>query len=207
MEGLKIPLIPHDEQGEERKCIRKQKYKDKVKYQLVIPPVDSNVGVYIRSSEDIDLLRRIRDEIIAKNYTREELIRNKHKWKRKVLEPTIEKHIQLKKSGRYNVQNKRSYGMYDTLEEARKIRDKLIENDWNEELVPEVKCKRRNRNGEDRYIFKERGKYVIKKWLRKEDGTLITERYESSIPTLEEARKLRDEWESINWDWDNIDMI
>lgn len=193
---------------EERKCIRVNKDKNGNKYfQLCVRPHGETESMYIKSSQDIEYLRKLRDYIIEHEYTKQEIINNKYKWKKPAKEPVIEKHIRRTRNGKYGVTKGKSYGVYATLEEARSIRDKLIQCDWDEEQVPEIRVTRRNRFGEDRYIFEERGKYVIKRLKRNEDGTTTVTRYESSIPTIEEARKLRDEWESIDWDWNNLDLL
>ena len=177
-------------------------------FQLKVPPSDEKRAMYIKGSTDLELLKRIRDEIISNQYTREEILLHKPEWKKPAKEPTIEKYIRRTSNGRYGVRKKKkSFGVYATLEEARNIRDKLLAHNWNEEEVPEVQVQRRNRLGEDRYIFKEKGgKYSIKR-MKKIGNKVKTYRYEGSIPTLEEARRLRDEWESIDWDWDRIDLI
>lgn len=199
-------MIKHEP---ERKYIRKQPYKDRVVYQLLMPPSDSKNELYIASRDNVEELKAIRDEIVREQYTKQEILEMKEKrvWKKPVREPLVDKYIRRNRNGRYTVTNKRSYGTYATLEEAQEIRDQLVACDWDEDQVDGITVKRRNRCGIDRYIFKERGgKYSIKR-MKMVDGKVKTVRYESSIPSLEEARQLRDEWEAINWDWDNIDLI
>jgi hypothetical protein len=100
----------------------------------------------------------------------------------------------------------RGFGTYKTIEEARVWRDKLLANDWDEEKV-ELPVKRRNRDPRDRYIHKDGGGYFIVRSEKNEEGKIVPMRYDSCIPTLEEARKLRDDWVSIDWDWEKIDLI
>ena len=192
---------------EERNYIHKYKYKDEDRYRLVIPAFDTHKHVYIRSGNNLGVLREIRDELLSKKYSEAELHKVKKQYRRHVKEPRIEHHIQKRVSGHYTIfKNNKTYGTYHTIEEARKIRDKLIQHEWNEAEAG-VKIQRRDRLGKNRYIYKENGKYYIKRVYYNEDGSPRVERFESSIPTLEEARQLRDWWEEANWDWENIDLI
>lgn len=194
--------------AKERRCITINTDKNGKKYyKLSVRPVDESRQMYIKSGQDLDYLMKLRDYIVEQGYTKQEILDNKHKWKTPAREPVVEQYIRRTANGRYGVTKGKSYGVYPTFEEAKMVKEKLIAHDWDEEQVPEIKIRRRNRLGEDRYIFEERGKYIIKRFIKTDDGKLKTERYESSIPTLEEARRLRDEWESIGWDWNNLDLL
>lgn len=107
------------------------------------------------------------------------------------------KHIQQNKAGKFVIQkmiNKKQThcGVYDTLEEAVKVRDKLIESNWDLDLINTLKTPRKGKN---RYITYNNGAYVICKRL---DGKL---RYFSRHHSLEEARCERDKLEEYGWDY------
>ena len=177
-------------------------------YQLVIPASDTKKLIYFAHGKDVDTLREIRDKILSQSHTEADIQRYKEQYRNKeVKEPMIEKYIKLTSKGKYNVRNnekkhKGSYGVYETIEEAREIRDKLIRHNWNKEQVG-IQATRRSCKGPDRYIYKERGKYVVRRAIRDGDKQRII-RYDTSINTIEEARRLRDEWEEMDWDWGNI---
>lgn len=186
----------------ERKYIRKYFYKTTPRWMLVFPASDTYKLVYIRSSKDIEELYKIRADLQEKQYTEQELLEHKKDYKRCVKEEVVEPHIRRKQNGTYNVFNKKkSYGHYKSVEEAREIRDKLIRTDWDEELAG-VHVKRRDRMGINRHIQKEGAKYTIKKMI---NGKPV--RFETGIPTIEEARMLRDEWENLDWNWENLDLV
>ena len=103
------------------------------------------------------------------------------------------------------------------VDKLREIRDKILsqphteadilrykEQYRNKEVVG-IQTTRRSCKGPDRYIYKERGKYVVKRAIRDGDKQRII-RYDTSINTLEEAREIRDWWEENGWDWNAIDL-
>lgn len=194
----------------ERHYIRKHINNNYAGYQLVIPASDTKKLIYFAHGKDVDKLREIRDKILSQPHTEEDILRYKRQYRNKeVKEPMIEKYIRKTSNGKYNVRNNEkqhngSYGVYNTLREAREIRDKLIQHNWNKEQVG-IQTTRRSSKGPDRYIYKERGKYVVKRAIRCGDKQRII-RYDTSINTLEEAREIRDWWEENGWDWNAIDL-
>lgn len=197
--------------SEERHYIRKHDYKGRKGYQLVIPASDTGNLIYIRHGKDLSELKKVRDEILNRNLTEAQIQQEKQKYKKPRREPMIEQYIKKTADNRYNVRNnekkhKGSYGVYNTIQEARKIRDKLIQNNWNREKAG-VTLTRRSRTGPDRYIYHEHGKYTIKRFKNKKNGKQEAIRYETGIRTIEEARQIRDWWEEQEWNWENIDLI
>lgn len=194
----------------ERHYIRKHINNNYAGYQLVIPASDTKKLIYFAHGKDVDKLREIRDKILSQPHTEEDILRYKRQYRNKeVKEPMIEKYIRKTSNGKYNVRNNEkqhngSYGVYNTLREAREIRDKLIQHNWNKEQVG-IQTTRRSSKGPDRYIYKERGKYVVKRAIRDGDKQRII-RYDTSINTIEEAREIRDWWEENGWDWNAIDL-
>lgn len=194
----------------ERHYIRKHINNNYAGYQLVIPASDTKKLIYFAHGKDVDTLREIRDKILSQPHTEADILRYKRQYRSKeVKEPMIEKYIRLTSNGKYNVRNNEkqhngSYGVYNTLREAREIRDKLIRHNWNKEQVG-IQTTRRSSKGPDRYIYKERGKYVVKRAIRDGDKQRII-RYDTSINTIEEAREIRDWWEENGWDWNAIDL-
>ena len=130
-------------------------------YSLRIPCKDTGNIVYIKGSNDINFLRKIRNEILKKPRTEKQLLQFKKKYKHKSVNPTVSKYIikSYSKKGepKYRIQyNTKSFGTYSTLQEAEDIRNKLIENNWDETKVSGIQVKRRNRNPLTRYIYKQK---------------------------------------------------
>ena len=97
------------------------------------------------------------------------------------------------------------YGRYPTLDEARKIRDKLIENNWNTTKV-RINRKYRPHGTRDRHIHKHGQYHYIERWTQNNDGTRELTTYDHGIKTIREARQLRDWWEEHDWDMSSIDL-
>lgn len=196
----------------ERHYIRKHTNHNYKGYQLVIPASDTKKLIYFTHNKEVEPLREIRDKILSQPHTEADILRYKKEYKhrRKVREPMIEKYIKKTADNRYNVRNNEkqhtgSYGVYDTIEEAREIRDKLIRHNWNREKAG-VTITRRSRTGPNRYIYYEYGKYTIRRIRINEKGKREVIRYETGIRTIEEAREIRDWWEEHEWDLDAIDL-
>lgn len=181
------------------------KYKNTQYYKLIIKAIDTHKQIYIKSSRDKQRLRDLRDKILSEcDCTEAQLLWYKQKYKtygKNPREPFIEQYIQLNqyKNGttKYKIYHgQRSYGVYDSLDEARRVRDMLIRNGWDESIS---ECRVKRRNYDDRYIVCQNGGYIIRRWV---DGELVT--FDSGIPSLEEARCIRDWWESVGWDWGEV---
>lgn len=80
-----------------------------------------------------------------------------------------------------------NFGVFDTLDEARKVRDDLVLNNWGDYNIS------RNR-GYGKYITKVNDKFKVQRVI---DGEIINFGY---YDTLEEATKARDKFESENWE-------
>ena len=87
------------------------------------------------------------------------------------------------------------YGYYKTLREAINRRDTLVQ----EGVITSRAGKHRIKNFQNRYIYKHKDKYYLKKVVNKQPEHFGT------FNTLEEARQERDFLESINWDYTNMD--
>ena len=94
------------------------------------------------------------------------------------------------------------YGTYPYLSTARRVRDQLIENDWD---TRKVRIRKKERNPLNRYITRNGRYWEVRRTFTREDGTPELIIYDSGIHTIEEARKLRDWWEEHNWDWSEIE--
>ena len=79
------------------------------------------------------------------------------------------------------------------------MRDNLIVHNWNSDYAG---LNFRRKLGENRYICKDGKSYRI---IKTNPLTKKREIYESGIKTIEEARHIRDWWESVNWDWSMIE--
>lgn len=88
----------------------------------------------------------------------------------------------------------RRYGYYKTLREAVTRRDQLIQNG-----TITARRGRPIKNFQNRYIYKHKDKYYLKKVVNKQSEHFGT------FNTLEEAQQERDYLESINWDYANMD--
>lgn len=107
-------------------------------------------------------------------------------------------HIQINKTGHYiiqkNINGKQIHcGTYHTLEEAIKVRDQLIDNDWDVDFINSLK---HSSKGVDRYIYKDKCGFVIHKSI---NGKL---KYFGRYRSRENARKERDLLEEYGWDED-----
>ena len=97
----------------------------------------------------------------------------------------------------YVVYHKKNIAKCDSEEEAIKERDRLI----NEGKIIPQRRGRKPRCEEDRYIRRVKGKYTLQKSINGK-----TE-YFGTFKTLEEARSERDLLESINWKWEDVDLL
>ena len=89
------------------------------------------------------------------------------------------------------------YGTYDTYNEAVQKRNQLIEHNWDKTLITLEKGK----DNPDRYISKTKSNsYALVKMV---DGELV---HFGTYHSLDDAREDRDFWESINWDFDLLDL-
>jgi len=182
--------------------------KGEERFQLSLKAVDTKETVYIMSGTDLERLVDIRNKILALGpLCEEDLRRVREQFRPPRKEPQIEDYIVYTRSGTYRVMCRgKGYGTYKTIEEARLWRDRLVECDWDEDMV-DLPVRRRNRSPLDKYIMKDSGGYYIVKMGVNENGKVVPIRYDSCIPTLEEARRIRDDWVSIDWDWERIDLI
>ena len=178
------------------------------KFRLVFPSSDTKKYIWITALPDLDKIKQIRAELLENApHTEAELKTFRKKYKKPPVYPTVEKFIHRTPKGKYILQRKDiHYGSYDTQEEAHNIKEQLIKNNWNKELV-NIK-RQRNNNHKDRYIHQDpySKKYMIRKF-EKIDGKRKNITFESAISTLEEARKIRDQWEQIGWNWEDIELI
>lgn len=89
-----------------------------------------------------------------------------------------------------------NFGRYSALEEAIKVRDALIEVNWNEELLAdELKnLKLKNNKNMGTYIYKINNKYRIEKSIKSKNKTF------GHYKTFEEAIKVRDALIEVNWE-------
>lgn len=92
-----------------------------------------------------------------------------------------------------SIKNKNQiFGNYNTIEEAIKFRNLLREHDWDYDYFKEIY--KHSEQQERRYIYKSRGKYVIRKQNR--NGL---QRTYGEYNTFEEAKKERDILEQNGW--------
>lgn len=93
-----------------------------------------------------------------------------------------------------------SYGVYSTINEARIVRDQLVENDWNESYCNIKRKGKRNHLVNDMlYISHGRSKYFIQKSI----GSSV-EIFSLQTNDLEWLKKERDWMVECDWDWDRI---
>lgn len=124
-----------------------------------------------------------------------------HGWKRPVLHKksvSPNKYLQRMSNGRYTIQKKgKGYGTYDSYQEAIQMRNKLIENGWDSSIVQY----QRGKNNPYRHIWTDNeGTYKVHKWV----GDVMV--HFGTYHSLEDAVCERDFWESINWDFDLLDL-
>lgn len=85
------------------------------------------------------------------------------------------------------------YGIYDTIEEARKIRDELEKNGWKKSPT------RKNKNKTPRYIHKDKyNRYIIGKSIGGDN------QYFGEFKTRSEAVEERDYLITHNWNYDDV---
>ena len=82
---------------------------------------------------------------------------------------------------------KEYFGTYDSIEEAKPIRDQLEKHNWNKKYIPQKPQK------QDRYIHFHQEKYEIEKIIK--NKPIYFGRYDS----IEKAREVRDQLEKHNW--------
>lgn len=130
---------------------------------------------------------------------RDYLVRNN--WKKPVLHKRCvspNKYLQRMSNGRYQIKyNHTYYGTYDTYKEAVQKRNQLIEHNWDKTLI----TLERGKDNPDRYITKTKSNsYALVKMV---DGEHV---HFGTYASLSDAREDRDFWESINWDFDLLDL-
>ena len=127
-----------------------------------------------------------------------------HNWKKPILHKrsvSPNKYLHRAENGKYYLRKGgKTYGTYDSWLEAVRMRNKLIENGWDNSIVHY----KRGANNPYRYIsvkeYKGKKSYHVKKMINDENVHF------STCSSLEEAVRERDFWESINWDFDLLDL-
>jgi len=115
-----------------------------------------------------------------------------------------DKYIYLR-NGKYQIsrhtrKHNVSYGVYNTIKEARKVRDKLVENNWDESYCNIKRKGPRDINVNPMlYIANAGDKYYIQK---SRNGDV--EIFSVQTTDLEWLKKERDWMVECNWDWDCI---
>lgn len=118
---------------------------------------------------------------------------------------SVEDKYIYKRNGKYQISrnvNKHnvSYGVYNSIEEARNVRDKLVENNWDESYCTiKRKGPRDIRVNDMLYITGKMDKYYIQKSI--DSGVEI---FSVQTSDLEWLKKERDWMVECNWDWDCI---
>ena len=130
---------------------------------------------------------------------RDYLVRNN--WKKPILHKksvSPKKYLERRTNGKYIIKYKKEhYGTYDTYREAIQKRNQLIEHGWDKSLVSFQK----GHDNPNRYITKTKSNsYALKRMFNGESVHFGT------YHTIEDAREDRDFWESINWDFDLLDL-
>ncbi len=186
-------------------------HKGETVYRLTIPY--NGKWIYITQSTDKTVLRKIRDEIIVQDYTLETLQEYKRDYHHKKMSMKhIVEYTVSKGKKRYMIHHSRDgkthhHGSYNTLHEAQRVRDCLVENDWDETVCPVSVNHRGPRNPLNRYISRDsNGRYVVARSFRGDDGVYKRVVFESGIRSLSDARCLRDWWVDHEWDWSSIDL-
>ena len=132
--------------------------------------------------------RKIRDHLIMKGW------KYTHYQKRNV-SPT--KYIR-RQGNKYLIRTPQCYyGIFNTFSEAVQYRKHLIAHNWEEEYAKIVE---RPRTPHHNIYPTQNGTYIVKKQTNGV-GTVY-----ATCKTLEEAISERDFFESIDWDWDLIDL-
>lgn len=141
---------------------------------------------YYGKTRTLPHAKKIRDYLIT------------HNWKKPILQKrrvSPNKYLVRQNNGKYTIRRRNiNYGTYNTYHEAVQARKKLITNEWDKKYSKTIK------DNPNRYIHTYKGVYTIKKVINGE-----TTQY-GTYHTLEEARSERDFWESINFDWDLLDL-
>ena len=92
-----------------------------------------------------------------------------------------------------------SFGSFNSVEEARRHRDKCIQHNWDESLRL-INYNRRKKVVGEKYISQIEGKFLVQKNI---NGHF--ERFDL-CQTLDEAIECRNFWVECNWDWDCVDL-
>lgn len=186
------------------KEVRKIKYRLEVlKY---IYPTNNNLWTIARTVNHKKIyygrFNKLTDAITYRN----RLIKNN--WKGKSLTPFKPEYIYKKVNGTYVIQkqsnNKKVHiGTFKNKEDAVKVRNKLVESNWNPKLMNELRYKslKKNKTKPNRYIFiNQVGNYTITK------VNPVTGKQEGygTYNTLEDARCERDLLERHNWDFGEV---
>lgn len=177
----------------------KKKYKKKLKHPNQYITADDKGGYriqkwskgrvkYYGKASTLEHARKIRDYLIDKEWARPQY------QKRKV---SNTKYIVRQPNGKYKIHRwDEHYGTYNSFSEAIEARKQLNANNWDKSIVKYWNVK----DNIDRYIQPSGDKYRIQKHI---NGVRI---HFGTCNTLEEARAERDFFESINWDWDMLDL-
>lgn len=125
-----------------------------------------------------------------------------HDWKKPVLHKrkvSPKKNLERRDNGQYAIYYQGEYyGTYSNYMEAVHYRNMFIENNWNKRFIPYMRA----HGNPNRYLYQSdvTGHWCIQKMI---DGVNISF---GVCYSLEEAREERDFWESINWDFDLLDL-
>ena len=156
---------------------------------------------YYGTYESLEDARRKRDELVLHDWDTGVVVVNV--GRRVPRGPDV--HIHRQSNGRgFVIQYRgRYFGQYDSIGEARVMRDRFVECGWDTSVVC-VPYRTRPHGSVDRYLVREGRGWSIQKWCRVGTGRELV-RYDTGIPTVEEARRLRDWWVEHDWDWSEID--
>ena len=128
------------------------------------------------------------NKLEANGWKKPILVRPRHTGKWKYI---------YKTKGAYMIYKDRFYyGTFATFEEAYKYKQYLEDHDWDKKLA----YRKRGKCNPHRYIVKNNGSYSIHKSV---DGKIVVF---ATCKKLEDAIAERDFLESINWDWNLIDL-
>ena len=146
---------------------------------------------YYGKSSTIEHARKIRDYLIRNGWKRTQY-QNKNVSPNKYLSRTNHNHYSINKDGH-------NYGTFNTYQEAITYRQHLIKNNWDKRESHRI----RGKTNPHRYITVQ-NKGVNPYQIVKQIGGRME--YFGCFPTMEEAMVERDFLESIDWDWDLIDL-
>lgn len=143
---------------------------------------------YYGKAQTLEHARKIRDYLIEKGWTRPV-------YTKPEVSPT--RGIQRLDNGKYRILHKQQhYGTFNTYNEAIQERRRQQQEGWKQRRI-----KAYGQNNPYRHVYKTPlGKYTVKKKI---DGVVT---YFAQCSTIEEAVEERDFFESINWDWDMLDL-